>query len=193
MFGRVGIAVGAGLVAGSLVGGAEALYALQSVLPAEYQALIYAMCLYGVCGAGLGLVAGILLLPARRMGAERRWMLSLVLVGLCLGGMVLRAVVDRDAFEGRGVPADVGVALAAGVLTFGAVTAWIGTNLLTKTPLRGLARAQPLANLFHLGLPMIDVGRGLEILQEFRGRQVAHGEIGSHRLHHDVGELLRDP
>jgi arylsulfatase A-like enzyme len=133
---RVGVALSAGLVAGSTVGAVEALWVLQSMTPSEYQALGYAVLSYGMLGGGIGLALGIVLAPLSALGAARRWTTVAVLVAGGMGGWLLQALLRAGPYAGRDVPPQVQVATLAALAALALLTSWIGTNLLLKTPLR---------------------------------------------------------
>lgn len=150
---RLGTTLSAGLIAGSLVGAAEALWVLQSMMPSEYGALGYAAVLYGVIGGAIGLVVGVLLLPLP-LTVARRWTLTFAVVVGTFGGWILDALVDTYSFEDQGVPGDVRLALAAGLVAFGLFATWMGTNLLTKTPLRVIPSLRGTLTLWLGGLAL---------------------------------------
>lgn len=134
MLRKLGVALSGGLMAGSFVGGLEALYVLQAMTPTEYQALVYAVGLYGLAGAGLGLGLGLpLLLSAASPG--RRWALVASLVFFGLGQWVSRAVLSSGPYGGLPLPGEVVVGVLAAVGLAALLHLWIGTRLLTRTPL----------------------------------------------------------
>ncbi len=137
----VGCGISGGLCGGSTVGLGEAVTILARTAPAEYQALVYGAVLYGLVGGVLGGVGGLALALTPgwvRPGAGRTWCLCFFAVVTGLGVFITQDVVDSLVYRDEGVPAaTLGWILAA----FGAVSVtgvWIGTNLLTKTPLKVL-------------------------------------------------------
>ncbi len=137
----VGWGVSGGLCGGSTVGLGEAIYVLASTAPGEYQALVYAAVLYGLVGGLLGAVLGLGVAGVSRGNPPspgRVWCLSFFGVVTGLGVFIARTVVDRAGYAEQGVPDAVVVWILLGFLAISAVGVWIGTNLLTKTPLKVL-------------------------------------------------------
>lgn len=136
-----GSAVSGGLFGGTVVGVSEALYVLSSTTPSEYQALAYAVVLYGAAGACVGGVLGMPLgLVRGRVSVALGW--SGVFFAVVLGGGAL--VAASYGVGGALGAAGVGFLLAVAVVggtAFG-VGVWITTIILLKTPLRVLPGAK---------------------------------------------------
>lgn len=137
---RLGHGLSAGLCAGSLIGIAEAAWVLTSTTPSEYQAIRYAAVLYGLAGGAAGLLMGPLLWLFG-LDRARGWCVVGVAVGLGLGGWSGWEVLQNpggtqrpDSLMTVEVMAGVGATVAG--LAF--IGIWIGSNILTKTPLRVL-------------------------------------------------------
>lgn len=137
----VGWATSGGLLGGVAVGLTETAWVVASTAPSEYQALVYAAVLYGLVGAGLGVGVGLALLLLRPLGvpgAGRTWCLSFFVILTGLGSFIGERVLDRARYAEQGVPDAVMAWLILGLLLLSLFGVWIGTNLLTKTPLKVL-------------------------------------------------------
>ncbi len=146
------IGAGAGACAGATVGAAEAVYVLLASLPAEYQAVGAAWTLYGLFGAGLGALIGVLLLPFRSAPAESLWCAAYLLVATPLAGFVGFEALEARLYDDAGVPVGVAAGLAAALCVGAAASWWMGRNVLTKTPLRILATTRGTGAAWGSGL-----------------------------------------
>ena len=140
---NIGIGVGAGACAGSLVGAFEAFLRLQARVPVEYQSFGYGYTLYGLAGAAAGLVFGVLLQLVSPHGrAPRRWAACFAAVFAPLVAVLLHHHLDMGVYEGDGVPLGVVAVLAGAGLVGGVLLAWVGANVLVKTPLQAISSAK---------------------------------------------------
>lgn len=131
-----------GVFGGSAVGIAEALYVLSSTTPSEYQALAYGAVLYGLIGATEGVGVGVFVaVGGRWLGWSRgfAWAAGFFTVAASLGAVILNWLVDRTLYQEQGIPRSVQVEILAGLAVASLVGLWLGTVILTKTPLRVLA------------------------------------------------------
>ena len=129
-----------GLLAGTGVGLAEAVWVLSQVPTGEYVAFMVAAALYSLVGAVLGLAIGVGLtvvgLAWPRLPGALSLSLSAVVVGACMGGYVLVDQLDRAVFLELGLGMvgrlEVGAVLGA----FALVGLWLGPIFLTRTPFK---------------------------------------------------------
>lgn len=133
-----------GMLAGAVVGLAEALWVLTGTGAAEYWALFAGALVYGVAGAAAGSLVGLALALRRVMGgmrdAARGLSVSAVAVGCtAAGGLVLDALV-AGVYRGRGLPPGVLAAVVGGLALVGALGIWLVPIFLTRTPLKALTR-----------------------------------------------------
>lgn len=136
-----------------MVGALEALYVLQSSTPGEYQAFGYAWTLYGLVGGVVGALVGVLLLPfSRWLSPAASWCLGFAGVVLPLGFTIAHHLLDRVVYDEGGVPLGVSAGLLGGLGLAALLGVWMGTNLLTKTPLRALASLKGVASAWGGGL-----------------------------------------
>lgn len=129
-----------GLLAGTGVGLAEAVWVLSQVPTGEYMALLHASVLYSLLGAVIGLGVGALLaltsLALPRLGDAMAMSLAAVLVTGGMGGYVLVQQLDRAVYL------DLGLGLAGRLQVGGLVCVvvvlglWLGPVFLTRTPLK---------------------------------------------------------
>lgn len=144
-----------GLCGGSSVGAAEALYILSASRPAEYQALVYGVVLYGGIGAGAGLGVGVLLAVVGRgvrMSAAVQWCLGGSVVASGLGFLTLRFVLNKIWYMEQGVPTSTQLWIVCACAIAVAVGTWFGGSLLTKTPLRVLPGPKGTFAIWSVGL-----------------------------------------
>ncbi len=141
---RLWLGFAGGMLAGTLVGIAEALVVLTSASTGEYQALVYAAVLYGIIGGGVGTGAGfgvaLLGLIRKSLSDAMGWTLGFLGVLLPLGLVISRYVVNKVVYMERGVP---GPAMLGILGAFGGaalLALWLGPVLLTRTPLRVLTQ-----------------------------------------------------
>lgn len=137
-----------GLLGGSVVGVAEAGWVLTSTTPSEYQAVLYGALIYGVIGAILGAGVGVANVVLGAFGKDRGpgvamgWCLGFFGTSSALGLVILRYVLNKQWYLEAGVPMKTMLGIVAGLGVYSLVGIWLGRNLLTKTPLRVLARAR---------------------------------------------------
>lgn len=129
-----------GLLAGTAVGLAEAVWVLSQTPTGEYMALLLAAALYGVVGAGVGLAcgAGLALLGLSRRAPSDPVAVSLsaIVVADLLAGWVLVHQVDRAVFLELGLGPQGMVAIGAALLVASLLALWLGPVFLTRTPLK---------------------------------------------------------
>jgi len=135
----------AGLVAGPIVGMADAVYVLTSGPPSDYLALIYAVLLYAVAGVGLGFVAGLALLLLSLVAEDfcdppRCYSLAFVMVGCVLAGAIAVQEVNRLVFLDQGLPRSTQLIIGAVLAVLAAFGMWFGPILLTRTPFKIVLR-----------------------------------------------------
>ena len=135
-----------------MVGSGEAIHVLLTSLPAEYQVVGAAWSLYGVAGALLGLAVGLCLVPFRSIKPESAWCAGFVLVGAPLTSLLLLRGLDARLYDGLGVPVPVAVGVGGSALVLGAISWWMGRNILQKTPLRMLATLRGTTAFWGAGL-----------------------------------------
>ncbi len=133
------------MVAGPMVGMADAVYVLTSGPPADYLALLYAVVLYAVVGLGLGSIAGVGLLLLGLVARDwcepaRCYSLAFVAVATSLAGIVASQEVDRIFYLDHGLPRGVQLLLASGLVLMAAMGLWLGPILLTRTPFKIVLR-----------------------------------------------------
>ncbi len=149
--------LGGGLIGGSLTGVAEAGWVLSSTAPSEYQAVLYGALIYGALGAVLGACIGVFnAAMGRAMGlsAAMGWCLGCFGAGGAMAFAVVRFVVNERWYGESGLPAtaDVGIGLSLLALLLPGV--WLGRNVLSKTPLRVLARPRGTFTLWAAGVAL---------------------------------------
>ncbi len=150
---RILLGMAAGLVAGPLVGMADAVYVLTSGPPADYFALIYAVLLYAGAGLVLGAGAGVLLLLLALVAKDycdppRCYTLAFVLVAVVLAGAIAAFEVDRVFFLDQGLPRGTQLLIGAGLVVLAAVGLWLGPILLTRTPFKIVLRRRGTVALY---------------------------------------------
>ena len=150
---RILLGMAAGLVAGPMVGLADAVYVLTSGPPSDYLALIYAVLLYAVAGAGLGFGAGVLLLLLSLVADKwcdppRCYTLAFVLVATILAGAVAGQELNRVLYLDQGLPREAQLLLGAALLVLAGFGMWIGIILLTRTPFKIALRRRGTLALF---------------------------------------------
>lgn len=134
---------GGGLLGGSAIGVLEAAWGLSTTTPSEYQAVLYGAVIYGFIGAVIGAAVGVLnavIGRGRGLGLGLAWCLGFFGAGGALALVILRFVLNQRWYGESGVPIQTTVGIAVSLLLAAAVGVWFGRNLLTKTPLRALAR-----------------------------------------------------
>lgn len=134
------------------MGSGEAIHVLLTSLPAEYQVVGAAWSLYGVGGALLGLAVGLCLVPFRSIKPESAWCAAFVLVGAPLASLLVLRGLDARLYEGVGVPVTVAAGVGGSALLLGAISWWMGRNILVKTPLRMLATLRGTTAFWGAGL-----------------------------------------
>ena len=140
---RLALAAAAGGVAGSLVGGVEALYILSRWSTGEYLALLFGVVSGGLAGALAGLVPGALLAAVRaRRSAALDWSAAFNVVLIGFGGAVLRHHLVFDALREHPVPRSWDLALGIGAALVLPLGLWWAAILVGRTPLRLLLRAR---------------------------------------------------
>lgn len=181
---RTWFGVAGGLIAGAIVGGAEALVVLAAAT-GEYWALAYGVVVYGALGAVLGLVPGGLLALLGRgqdqAAAARAWAVSAALVGSGLTGWIAARLVTVHVLRERPASAEV-LGIAGGAVVVGVLlTLWLAPIVLTRTPLRVLVRPKG-ALVFFGGLVGLSVlfslAPGAPVARELvpaRSAEDAHG------------------
>ncbi len=135
--------LGGGLLGGSAIGVLEAGWVLSSTAPSEYQAVFYGAVIYGLIGAVLGAGIGFLNALLGRLGGlglGLAWCLGFFGAAGTLALVILRFVLNQRWYGESGVPGATTFGIAAGLALLGIVGVWFGRNVLTKTPLRVLAR-----------------------------------------------------
>ncbi len=129
-----------GLLAGSTVGLAEAVWILSQAPTGEYLALVHAALLYGVLGGGLGLLVGLFVALARALWPGLQdplaYSFSALAVGVGMGAVVLAAIVDRVVYLELGIGAPGLVALVVLWVVVATLGLWLGPVFLTRTPLK---------------------------------------------------------
>jgi arylsulfatase A-like enzyme len=150
---RILLGVAAGLVAGPLVGMADAVYVLTAGPPAEYLALIYAVLLYAVAGVVLGLGMGLVLLLLGLMAPDwceppRCYTVAFVAVGTTLAGIVSSQEIDRIVYLDQGLPNGTQALLAGALAALAAFGLWLGPILLTRTPFKIILRRRGTVALY---------------------------------------------
>lgn len=144
MIKRVGYGIGGGLLGGTFVGLAEAVWILSGSNTGEYVALVYAAVLYGLIGVWVGVAIGVGLALLgtlwKRLSAPTTWSLSLLGVICALGVVITRYIVNKTVYLEEGVPmrAMLGILVAFGVIFV--VGMWLGPLFLKRTPLFALLR-----------------------------------------------------
>ena len=133
-----------GMLAGTFVGLAEALWVLTGAGAGEYWALFAGALVYGVAGAVAGLMMGLALAVRRALGgmqdSARGLAVAAVVVG-CSGAAAL--VLDglmASVYRGRGLPLGTLVIVAGTLVVVGGVGIWLVPIFLTRTPLKALTR-----------------------------------------------------
>ncbi|MSP54845.1 MAG: hypothetical protein EXR69_04455 [Myxococcales bacterium] len=147
--------VGGGVLGGSAAGVLEAMWVLTSTAPSEYQAVLYGALIYGFVGLGAGVgLGGVAVLASSlvRVSPAFVWCGSFFGAWGGLGFFILRYLLNKEAYGEGGVPIEAELGVVASLLAASAVGVWFGHNLLTKTPLRPLARAKGSAALWCGGM-----------------------------------------
>lgn len=150
---RILLGMAAGLVAGPVVGMADAVYVLTSGPPADYLALVYAVLLYAGAGLALGGVAGLglvlLALVAREFCSPSRcYTLAFVGVAITLAGAVAAYEIDRVVYLDQGLPRGAQLAIGAMLAVLAALGLWLGPILLTRTPFKIILRRRGTVALY---------------------------------------------
>ena len=137
---HIGLGLAGGLLAGALVGLAEAMYILGGAPTGEYGALIYATILYGVLGAGGGAGMGGALWVASLVKlkfAEHRVYTLCFLGILCgLGLVITRYVANKAIYLEQGVPMKGMLIILAVYGILGLLGLWLGRIMLLQTPFK---------------------------------------------------------
>lgn len=138
---RILLGMAAGLMAGPLVGLADAVYVLTAAAPPDYLALIYGVLLYAIAGAALGTVAGLglqLLAWLRPTWVSPPFCYTVAFLGVwaTLATAVAYQEVDRLLFLDQGIPRSTQALILGGVLGAVALGMWLGPILLTRTPFK---------------------------------------------------------
>ncbi len=142
---RILLGMAAGLVAGPVVGLADAVYVLTSGPPSDYFALIYAVLLYAVAGVVLGVGAGLLLLLLGLVARDycdppRCYTLGFVLVATLLAGSIASLEIDRVVFLDQGLTRLAWILVLGCLALLAALGLWLGPILLTRTPFKIVLR-----------------------------------------------------
>ncbi len=137
---QVGFGIFGGLIAGALVGLAEAVYILSVAGTGEYGALLYAVVLYGflgTCGgAGVGVGLAVFKLIGRPFSEPRAWTLGFLGVFCALGLVITKYVVNKAVYLEQGVPTKGLLTILAVYGAIGLIGLWMGKILLTRTPMK---------------------------------------------------------
>ncbi len=150
---RILLGMAAGLVAGPVVGMADAVYVLTAGPPADYLALIYAVLIYAVAGLALGAVAGVGLVLLGLVARDycdppRCYTLGFVGVAAVLSGAVATLEVDRVVYLDQGLPRGAQLAIAGVLVVLVAASMWLGPILLTRTPFKIVLRRRGTVALY---------------------------------------------
>jgi arylsulfatase A-like enzyme len=142
---RILLGMAAGLVAGPVVGLADAVYVLTSGPPPDYLALLYAVLLYAGAGLLLGAGAGVVLLLIGLVAKDycdpaRCYTLGFVLVATVLAGAVAVQEIDRVVFLDQGLDQLAWTLVIASLALLAALGFWLGPILLTRTPFKIVLR-----------------------------------------------------
>ena len=139
MIRRVGFGLGGGLLAGGLVGVAEALWVLSWARTGEYGALLVGLALYSAAGLVVGAAVGVGLAGLGRvwvgLGDAAAWSLGFAVSAIGLLGLVAWQTLARLDLGGGAAPS-----LAAALLALGAGLWWLGWIFVGRTRLLGLTR-----------------------------------------------------
>jgi arylsulfatase A-like enzyme len=129
-----------GVIAGAIVGLAEAMYILGGASTGEYGALVYATVLYGILGAcgGAGIGGGVWVLSLIRLklSDDRGFALSFLGILCGMGLVITRYVVNKAVYLEQGVPTKGMLIILAVFGVIGLIGLWIGRIMLTQTPLK---------------------------------------------------------
>lgn len=141
MIRKVTIGLLSGVVAGTLVGEAEALWVLSSAgAVSDYVALFYAAVLYAGIGAGMGLAVGVGLAVLSkitdRVSEPLAYALGFFGVFAPLGLVISRYIANKVIYAEAGVPMSGNLTLLAVFGGISLVGLFLVPILLTKTPLR---------------------------------------------------------
>jgi hypothetical protein len=133
-----------GMLAGALVGLAEALWVLTGAGAGEYWALFAGALVYGIAGAAAGLQMGLALALRRTLGgmrdAARGLAVAAVVVGCAGAGALVLDGLMSSVYRGRGLPmSTLGIVVGA-LVVLGGVGIWMVPIFLTRTPLKALTR-----------------------------------------------------
>jgi arylsulfatase A-like enzyme len=150
---RILLGMAAGLVAGPVVGLADAVYVLTAGPPSDYFALVYAVLLYGLAGLTLGVGVGVLLLLLSWVARDwcdppRCYTVAFVLVATTLAGAVASQEIDRLVYLDQGLPRQAQFLLGGALLLLAAFGMWMGLILLTRTPFKIVLRRRGTMALF---------------------------------------------
>jgi len=140
MFKRIGLGMASGLIAGALIGLAEAMYILASASTGEYGALVYATVLYGILGAlgGAGIGGGVwaLSLVFSKLSDAIGYAVGFLGIFCGLGLVITRYVVNKTVYLEQGVPLSGMAVILCAYVFIGVVGLWIGHIMLTQTPFK---------------------------------------------------------
>lgn len=129
-----------GLLAGTGVGLAEAVWVLSQAPTGEYLGLVQAAVLYGATGAVVGLISGVALALLGRLwrGLSGPLAYSVAAIGVVvsLGSWVLAYQVDRAVYFELGLGAQGRAAVALVMAAVVVVGLWLGPIFLIRTPLK---------------------------------------------------------
>ncbi len=144
MLRRIWLGAAGGMLAGTLVGLGEAMVILTSSATGEYQALVYASVLYACIGLGMGVGVGVGLAVLgklwKKLSDPLAWALGFVGVFTPLGLVITRYVVNKVVYAEAGVPGSTMLAILGGFAVFGLLVLWLGSVLLSRTPLKALLK-----------------------------------------------------
>jgi arylsulfatase A-like enzyme len=137
---RIWLGLGGALIAGALIGIAEALFVLWGGAVAEYQALVYAAVLYGLIGGGVGVGAGLGLAAlgaiTKKLSEPVAWTLGFLSVYFPLGLVIARYIVNKAVYAEAGVPGSAMGVIGVAFLVSGALILWLGAVFLSRTPMK---------------------------------------------------------
>lgn len=129
-----------GLLAGSAVGLAEAVWVLSQAPTGEYTAMLHGALLYGILGAcsgiGVGLLLGLLAALGWRARDPQAYTLGMLISAAGLGSVVIVQVLDRALYLDLGLPMHARLGLALLGLGAAVLLVWLGPVFLTRTPLK---------------------------------------------------------
>lgn len=137
---RIWLGFAGAIIAGAIIGIAEALFVLWGGAVAEYQALVYGAVLYGLIGGGVGLGAGVglALLGAvyKKLSEPLAWALGFLSVFLPLGVVIARYIVNKAVYAEAGVPGSAMAGIGGAFVVVAGLALWLAPVFLKRTPLK---------------------------------------------------------